>query len=72
LEHEGGDYAVEEEVIVVATAGEGFEVFAGLGEEGGVSGVLSTEKREGRTHFRGVFGVEFDYYCTLGEIVKLV
>lgn len=33
LDHEGGDDAVEEEVGVVAAAGEGFEVFAGL-EEG--------------------------------------
>jgi hypothetical protein len=30
LEHEVGDYAVEEEVVVVAAAGEGFEVLAGL------------------------------------------
>ena len=30
LEHEVGDYAVEEEGIVVAATGEGFEVFAGL------------------------------------------
>lgn len=30
LEHEVGDYAVEEEVIVVAPLREGFEVFAGL------------------------------------------
>jgi len=29
LEHKIGDYAVEEEVVVVAASGEGFEVFAG-------------------------------------------
>jgi hypothetical protein len=30
LEHEVGDYTVEEEVVVVAASGEGFKVFAGL------------------------------------------
>lgn len=30
LEHEVGDYTVEEEIVVVAAAGESFEVFAGL------------------------------------------
>lgn len=30
LEHEVGDYAVEEDVVVVAALGEGGEVFAGL------------------------------------------
>jgi hypothetical protein len=45
---------VEEEVVVVATAGEGFEVFAGLGWwGGGVSGVLSTEEREGEDALSG-------------------
>lgn len=37
LQHEGGDYAVEEDVAVVAALDEGAEVFAGLGR--GISGV---------------------------------
>jgi hypothetical protein len=32
LDHEVGDDAVDEEVVVVATLGEGGEVLAGLGE----------------------------------------
>lgn len=30
LKHEVGDYAVEKKIVVVAAAGEGFEVFTGL------------------------------------------
>lgn len=33
LEHEGGDYAVKELVVVVGAGGEGAEVFAGLYRE---------------------------------------
>jgi hypothetical protein len=63
LDHEGGDYAVEEEGVVVAAAGEGGEVFAGLREL-----VWSRKRGDGGGedgYLWGVFVVEFYYYCAL-------
>ncbi len=65
LEHEVGDYAVKEEVVVVAAGGEGGEVFAGL--RGG-----EVRYRIGRGmwrremwHLWGMVVVELEHYGTL-------
>jgi hypothetical protein len=60
LEHEVGDYAVEEESVVVASGDEGGEVFAGLR---GVSGFEEGEGRE--RYFWCVVVVELYYDCAL-------
>jgi len=49
---------VEEEGVVVAAAGEGGEVFAGLRE-------LVWSRKRGNGYLWGVFVVEFYYYCAL-------
>ncbi len=57
LEHEVWDYAVEEDVVVVAALGEGGEVFAGLGGVSfGGGGVGRWEER----YFGCVVVVELD------------
>jgi len=50
---------VEEEGVVVAAAGEGGEVFAGLRE------LVWSRKRGEDGYLWGVFVVEFYYYCAL-------
>lgn len=60
LEHEIGYYTVEEEIVVVAAAGEGLEVFTGL--VGYLAGCQMVDwYRRGVGYLWSVVGVEFYY-----------